>query len=641
MLRRLLPLLTALMLFTASLAYALSLGDLTVQSGPGQPFAARIDLTDFDGISPGDISVFVAAQAEYDRFGLERNPVLDSLRLSIEFIGTDRIPILQINSPVPVDESVLNLILDIRWPSGRLLTEYSVRLESPELNAQTASQGRISPARTIIESSSADTGVVEPAAGGAVAIQLESSPASDSLAPVPASPQLMSDLSNASTITVNSGDTLWQIALRVRPDSSISVQQTMLALQRLNPDAFINNNINQLRLGEILRVPELSEIRSLDLAEAMAEVTRQNQALGQPGNVSGASQPVTVVSRSAGAPGEQGELRLVLTVDDPASQPVDVSAVGDQQAQASQQLQELEDRLAMRSENLDRLDAENNELTMRLSMLQQQITSAQEIIRLRDLELAQLQQAIAEQEAAAPAPPPTIITMAPDAGPFARLMNAIVNNTWALIGGGLAMILLLVLVLVWRTRSNIDHDKAGQDEGDMLTDISHSDELLFSGVAAAAAAADDERQSLNETSSDTKSAVESDVFEQPFTDDNISQTGSGDEPGSEPGKMAQVPPDIGAEEAFSDIDDVDEELEFEDLAFLSTEDIFDDEDDEAGDDGSLAFLSDSDEAATKLDLARAYVDMGDAEGAREILNEVLQEGTERQRSDAQSLLDRI
>jgi len=639
MLRRLLPLLTAVLLFAAYQANALSLGDLTIQSGPDQPLEARIDLADLDGINLADISVFVAAQAEYDRFGLTRNPGLDSLRFNIELSGADGRPELQISSPVPFDESVSGLILDVRWPSGRLLAEYPVRRQTTELNAQTAGQGIISPTRTVIEPSSANTAVIEPAAGSTVAVQLDSSAASGVLAPTPASAELMSDITNASTITVNAGDTLWQIALRVRPDSSVSVQQTMLALQRLNPDAFINNNINQVRRGEILRVPELSEIRSLGLAAAVAEVTRQNQALGQPVNVSVASQPVTVVSGSGGAPGELGELRLVLTVDDPAVQPVDASAVGDQQAQTSQQLQELTDRLAMRTEDLDRLAAQNNELATRLSMLQQQITSAQEIIRLRDLELAQLQQSIAAQEAAMPAPPPPIITMAPDAGPVARLMNAIVNNTWALLGGGLAMILLLVLVLVWRTRSNIDPDKVGQNDSDMLTDINPSDELLFSGVAAAAAAAEDERQSFNATDPDNRLMGESDNFGQSLTEDRIGETGFEDDPLAEPGILVQIGSD--AEEAFSDISDADEEFEFEELALLSPEDIFDDEVEEASDDGSLAFLSDSDEAATKLDLARAYVDMGDADGAREILNEVLQEGTERQRSDAQSLLDRI
>ena len=55
------------------------------------------------------------------------------------------------------------------------------------------------------------------------------------------------------------GDTLWNIALRVRPNDSVSVQQTMLALQRANPDAFINNNINLLKAGYVLRIPDVRE----------------------------------------------------------------------------------------------------------------------------------------------------------------------------------------------------------------------------------------------------------------------------------------------------------------------------------------------------------------------------------------------
>ncbi|MEX2335464.1 MAG: FimV/HubP family polar landmark protein, partial [Pseudohongiella sp.] len=83
--------------------------------------------------------------------------------------------------------------------------------------------------------------------------------------------------------------------------------------------------------------------------------------------------------------------------------------------------------------------------------------------------------------------------------------------------------------------------------------------------------------------------------------------------------------------------DEDRADDFDDLAFISNEDSFDDEDD----DEELAFLSDSDEAATKLDLARAYIDMGDSDGAREILAEVVKEGTEAQRRDAESLLERL
>lgn len=59
----------------------------------------------------------------------------------------------------------------------------------------------------------------------------------------------------------------------------------------------------------------------------------------------------------------------------------------------------------------------------------------------------------------------------------------------------------------------------------------------------------------------------------------------------------------------------------------------------AGDD--FDFLADTDEVATKLDLARAYIDMGDTDGAKDILDEVLQEGSDVQKHEASELLERI
>jgi pilus assembly protein FimV len=58
-------------------------------------------------------------------------------------------------------------------------------------------------------------------------------------------------------------------------------------------------------------------------------------------------------------------------------------------------------------------------------------------------------------------------------------------------------------------------------------------------------------------------------------------------------------------------------------------------------DAELDFLADADEAATKLDLARAYIDMGDTEGAKDILAEVVSEGNDEQRNEAKQLLKRI
>jgi len=52
-------------------------------------------------------------------------------------------------------------------------------------------------------------------------------------------------------------------------------------------------------------------------------------------------------------------------------------------------------------------------------------------------------------------------------------------------------------------------------------------------------------------------------------------------------------------------------------------------------------FGDLDELGTKLDLARAYIDMGDADGARNILDEVLQEGNDEQQQEARKLMEQI
>ena len=57
-----------------------------------------------------------------------------------------------------------------------------------------------------------------------------------------------------------------------------------------------------------------------------------------------------------------------------------------------------------------------------------------------------------------------------------------------------------------------------------------------------------------------------------------------------------------------------------------------------GDDDDFDFLAGTDEAATKLDLARAYIEMGDSDGARDILEEVALEGDDEQKTEAQDLL---
>lgn len=74
---------------------------------------------------------------------------------------------------------------------------------------------------------------------------------------------------------VSKGDTLWEISERVRSDRGIAVEQVVMAIFRVNPDAFFGKNVNNLRAGKILRVPEREEIESVSVADARREFRAQ------------------------------------------------------------------------------------------------------------------------------------------------------------------------------------------------------------------------------------------------------------------------------------------------------------------------------------------------------------------------------
>jgi pilus assembly protein FimV len=785
MLKRWLPSVASLSCLSMALlmmapAHAVELGNASLQSASGQPLVAIIQLSDTDGLNASDVSVQVASLADFERFSLERIAAMDSLQVQVDFSGAT--PVLRVSSPVTINEPFISLVLDTRWPAGRVLTEYTLRLQSPAFSSSAAATASIAPIRSV-QAPLPEPEIATPAIAGA------ETPASVSNAPVsaqvsseqsatssvaaaqtagtattttttttstatePSATQSAAVVSNASTITVNAGDTLWELAQRVRPDSSVSVQQTMLALQRLNPQAFIGGNINRVRRGEILQVPELDQIRQIAATEAVGEVNRQNQQL------TAAAAPVSAQPVSSAPPATaagasaQGELRVVTVADDSDDQQADASAVGNQSTQRSNQIEALEDRVLLGEEDLARLDAQNSELNASLALLQQQIASAQEIIRLRDLELAQLQQQLAEQEVPAPADvTPTVITMAPDASLFQRLMHILTSNTWAMLAAAGVLVLLLVLLMVRRNRAAAESKaQASARENDGMSLGSEDDDLLFSDVsevaaesAASSAAASEHTnaddatalQKLIEESVDPGADVDLDKnsYNNTLQDDFEQNSGSspettslsdseldddwqpreltadeqeldarfeldeaaveqraidvletdGNELSSDELSSDELSSDeLSSEETGADLEWPDQEKgagagdefdislsddnkpviedepvvkdesiskqttvaksvsdDLDDLAFLPSGDDFTDQA-EAEDEEDFDFLSDSDEAATKLDLARAYIEMGDSDGAREILDEVMSEGTEVQRKEAQELLGRL
>ncbi|MFL2840215.1 MAG: FimV/HubP family polar landmark protein [Pseudohongiellaceae bacterium] len=273
------------------------------------------------------------------------------------------------------------------------------------------------------------------------------------------------------------------IAQQVRPVASVTLQQTMLAIQALNPDAFIDDNINRMRSGQVLRVPNREEIEATDTSTAASEVARQNQAFAdlQPLAAPAQDEPDTQA-----APQDQ---LSVITAEDAAFDATSGAGELDdeQNAELDRRIAELENQLALRQEEADRARIEREELDSRLADLEAQIEAAQGIIRLQDMQLAQLQESLAEaaaeaevvaaEEAALAAAQAEIAAAQAQPATGANLtdniMRILTGNTIIIPFGVALVILLLVGLLLRRNRTVADDEEdelGGLDQQDFDAD---------------------------------------------------------------------------------------------------------------------------------------------------------------------------
>ena len=207
----------------SSQASAVGLGDIALKSYVNEPLQATIVLLDTGSLAEPEIRVALASSEDFDRLGVERLFSLGDLSFTTELDGRGGGSIT-VESSEPILEPYLNFLVELRWPSGRLLREYTVLIDLP-------------PARP---------------AGDLAAM------ASDSavVISIPDLPETTSSTASSSDTQyrVQTDDTLWEIAAAVKP-SELSVEQMMLAIQAANPNAFLRNNINGLKAGYLLSFP--------------------------------------------------------------------------------------------------------------------------------------------------------------------------------------------------------------------------------------------------------------------------------------------------------------------------------------------------------------------------------------------------
>lgn len=383
--------LAALAMLAPGLAAALGVGDYTLNSYLNQPLEMEVELFDAGDLTPEEVLANLGSEGDFQNAGVERVFFLNELNFEVN-LRPDGNGTLRITSAQPVREPFLNFIVEIMWPTGRLLREYTVLLDPPVM-AQAVQPTAVAP----VASQSTSPAPVQ-------------APVEQVQAPVQSQPKVVAqsqsqsfDASRGPDYVVQPSDTMWRIALNNRPANSISVQQMLIAIQTLNPEAFIDGNVNLVREGTVLRIPSEQEVRQISTRDALVEVAEQNREWRAKLEARGIAVPTrpqldgTATGRRTADTGAatEGQVKLV-SPDAESGEGSGRGAGGSGGADASA----LQNELAIRDENVDRLNRQNDELQSRLKDLQEQVATSEQLLNLRNDQINQLQQQLRELQKA-------------------------------------------------------------------------------------------------------------------------------------------------------------------------------------------------------------------------------------------------
>ncbi len=434
----------ALLLFPLS-SFALGLGEIEVSSFLNQPLKAEIEVVSARPGEIDDLLVSLASRQAFRKAGLERPTDLSKLRFTVEKSEDGESAKILVTTKTPVKEPFLNFLIEADWARGRLLREFTVLLDPPFFAQQAAaaeqaaeeappaleetsitepepmpesmpepiaettppiveSEPEVAP-RVDIEAALAAESMTEATAEAEP--MAEDEPVSEpiALSQEPAATEtetfepIVSDIGYTADdeIVIEKGDTLWSIASGFQ-DGEHSMSQIMLALQMTNPDAFNQDNINNLRVGAVLRAPDMAALDTLSQQEAYAQVLEQNGLWDEyvartTGEVmAGTPMATDAEAVDAETTDESGRLSLMAPGEGDSTS---ASMQQDTSGEASQ----LRKQLALAEEELEAARLENDDLQSRITALEEQITKFEELqklVQIEDDSMAQLQQQAAE-----------------------------------------------------------------------------------------------------------------------------------------------------------------------------------------------------------------------------------------------------
>ncbi len=459
-------------LILPSLAWAAGLGKLSVLSQLGQPLRAEIEIVSLQKGEGDTLGARLAPGEVFRQANIDLNPALMSVKFAVQRRPSGQY-VMTLTSGQPINEPFIDVLVELNWANGRLVREYTFLLDPPEyagppkLKALQAAQlpaaelsepvalappvEPVTPASLPEPVPAAPGASAEPIAPAQVAAAETGAPAQEtageSASPAPAQVQvlpaevnpaepvpvqvdaalaaappakLVQEFGVADIYEVVRGDTLSKIAIRNRVEG-VSLQQMLVALFRANPEAFVADNMNRLRAGKIISIPDKDAAGAAAAADARRIVSAQyadfneyRRRLGIAVASTPASQGGRQASGQISAPKEEkpipskeppkDELRLSRADDAKRGGKAAGTAAADDLAAKDNALKEAQERIALLEKNLQDMQKLAQIKSQTGAQLQQQAEAAKAASAAKATEPAKVAPAAKAEAPKAPEP---------------------------------------------------------------------------------------------------------------------------------------------------------------------------------------------------------------------------------------------
>lgn len=371
-------------------ASALGVGDIRLHSALNQTLSAEIPLVLSGSDTLADVKVTLASSDAFAKAGVERQFFLSKLQF-IPTVGPNGSYVIKVTSKEVMREPFLDFLVEVNWPQGRIMREYTVLLDPPATLPETTTVETRAPA-------------IQPGYGydrertAANSQDYPPPPRRSASRPVAARPNPLpppseSQLTDTAYGPVQRGETLSSISRLIEHDPSLTQEQMMLGLYRANPQAFAGGRINGLKAGAVLRIPTTGFIAQLNPQQARAEFAHQQQ-----GWSAGIALP-TPPAATGDAAAPQAQLKLM--------SPNDARSKGRNTVSGSE-AEGGRGRGDLALEVAETVKQETEDLRQQLQQLRQELANMQRLISLKDERIATLetQKPVSPQVPTSPKPTP-------------------------------------------------------------------------------------------------------------------------------------------------------------------------------------------------------------------------------------------